>query len=555
MFYNFSPEDNPCQDIKYLLPVRGCETYSFTVPKSIVPEIDLPYVAWFEDCEGNVYNDNIELVLDGSECVYIDRTAVAYFQVKRVDAFVCWSDEIIIVDRAQTSECAELYSSALLAGGDPAGFGSGLRAQYLGSPTALTGIDDYIAFLLFAHAIPVANSPYYGTMTLLPNNIIKWEIPEADFITAFGHTPNEVKLGFCSNGNNIFEIEVLQDFSICVCEDDPTRDFGLPYPSLPAGIGWARMVYNGGFPLQENQSIIFTYKDSECAPDNALIELRWDNPAAATILNESDFADWLILQTGGWIANYIVVGGELWLYFNIQFARRLGIELCGNFFKFCGYSYGTGYGFNPPIDPFQIITQPVCCPGDKPCVQTYPSWFVHICLPTLPDGTIGRFYIQALSLSDEYPKYYSNWLKYDSSCFSRLIRFKNKQNFAGQPYENDPLFANQVRVGIEFRDVQFAKKEVISYNSNGIIRKIYSQNNIKRVLETDYFDFGIHDDMRLALEHDSFEIYNEIKRTFVPYVLEGEYSVSTPNIRPISEIGKGKCTLVQSNKFDINSYC
>ncbi|HMS43934.1 MAG TPA: hypothetical protein PKE69_27145, partial [Pyrinomonadaceae bacterium] len=239
MFFRFNETSKKCDAAKpYLIPVASGETYSFVVPKSDIPEpADAALLIGFEDCAGNVYPVRDLPLTDGSECNYIDRTAVAYFRVKRISPFNCQADEIIIYDANETFDCAEKYLSAILSPGDPQGFGSGLRAYYGIDPVPGYGqyfrsVQDYIDYLVFVSAIPGANSPYYGTMTDLGGGLVKWEIPEPDFITAFGHSPNEVKLSFCSNGGNTFEIEVLQDFKTCFT-DDPNSLHGC-------GIAWAR---------------------------------------------------------------------------------------------------------------------------------------------------------------------------------------------------------------------------------------------------------------------------------------------------------------------------
>lgn len=554
MFVKFIETDVYCKDTNpYVLPVLACEQYAFSIPKSVVPDNENGWLIGFEDCDGNRYDVGAGLLTDGSECAYIDRTAVAYFKVRYVAPFNCKADEIIMFDANARTDCAEGVASAVLAGGLPENFGAGLRAFYGTSATVGYGMrianaQDYINFLLLVHAIPFANAPYYGTMTHLGGGVIKWEIPEADFITAFGHSPNEVKLSFCSNGTNLFNIEVLQDFTTCFT-DDPNGLHGC-------GIAWARFTDTSNFPLQDNQSIIFTYKESECAPENAIIELRWDNPAAAAILNISDYLDWLILQSGGWIIDKFISGSDVYVYFNVGFARDVGVELCGGFFKFCGYSYGSGYGYNPPPNPLWAVTQPICCNVDKLCPTRYEYWFTTVCLPMLREGTRGRFFIAEFSiLGTPTPIYYSNELRYDAECNSAYIRFKNKQNFAGQPYSFNPLFENRIRIGFLLREMSLAKKEVISQNSLGIIRKIYSQNLAKFAIETDYFDYETHELFRLALEHDEFEIFDGRLKKFVRYVCEGEYSVETPRIKPFLRNGRGAATLTRAQGIETNTYC
>lgn len=550
MLIRFDQAEKYCQnEPPYLIPVVGCEAYSFAVPKTDVPVSDSePFmIIGFETCDGARYSLDNNILTDGSECDYIDRTAVAYFQVKSVAPFNCKTDEIIIIDANARIDCAEGATSAITSGGLPENFGSGLRAFY-GTVHRIGGAQDYIDYLLFISAIPGANSPYYGTMTHIGNGIIKWEIPEPDFITAFGHSPNEVRLSFCSNGTNFFEIDVLQDFETCLTADPN----GL---YVCGGIAWARFTDTSNFPLQVNQSIIFTYKESACASENAIIELRWDNPAAATIFNISDYLDWLILQSGGWIINKFISGSDVYIYFNVGYARDIGVELCGTFFKFCGYSYGSGYGYNPPPDPLWAVTQPICCNADTLCPKRYDYWFAKVCLPALPIGARGRFFITTIEIGSGAPIYYSNELIYVPPCESTYIRFRNNQDYAGQPYSQYPLFWNRIRLGFLFRDVSYPKKEIISRNSAGLTRRIYSQSLIKYLCETDYFDYITHDFFALALQHDSFEVFDEEKGYFIPYVCEGDYDVNTPNVRPFVRTAKAQFSLTQSDNISTNSYC
>ena len=275
MFIDFKPrERDKCDHTPvYAIPLTGCEPYAFCIPKK-----DLPFAPddlldiGFEDCNGVRYPVTDAPLFDGGECNYIERVAVAYFRVKRVEPLNCQTDEIIITDARAQTECAELYPSAnatFLAGGDPAGFGSGLRAFYgtgagPGYGQRIENAADYIEYLLFVSAIPGGNSPYYGTMTHLGGGLIKWEIPEVDFLPAFLHSPNEVKLSFCSNGGNVFDIEVIQDFTTCFIDDPHGLD-------LFSGVAWARFTDTSGFPLKPFQSIIFSYQDYDCDPENVLL--------------------------------------------------------------------------------------------------------------------------------------------------------------------------------------------------------------------------------------------------------------------------------------------
>ena len=558
MFIDFKPrERDKCDHTpEYPIPLTGCEPYAFCIPKK-----DLPFpsnevlVIGFEDCNGKQYAIEDSFLFDGSECPYTERIAVAYFRVKRVEPFNCQTDEIIITDARAQTECAELYTSAnatFLAGGDPAGFGSGLRAFYgtgtsVGYGMRIENAQDYVDYLVFVSTMGAGNQPYYGIMTDLGGGLVKWEIKESDFLPAFLHSPNEVKLSFCSNGGNVFDIEVIQDFETCWVED-PNGLYNCP------GIAWARFTDTSDFPLKPFQSIIFTYKDLDCAPENALFELRWDDPAAAGVVDMDTYLNWLQGISGGWIINHFISGTDVYIYFNVGFARDFGVELCGGFFKFCGYSYGLGYEYNDYTpDPLYPVTQPVCCPADTLCPPRYDYWFANVTLPALCEWTEGRFYIATFSISSLFV--YSNLVRIKDKCDSTLIRFRNKQNFAGQPYSQFPLFYNQIRLGFLLESIEFNKKETISQNSSGIIRKIYSQTITKYNLTTDYFDYITHRLFALALEHDEFEIYDEVRNEWVPYILEGAYTVNTPQAKPFYKWGRGAGLLIKANEVSTNTYC
>ena len=556
MYLKFGIDKNSCDDTpRYILPVAPCELYSFAVPKKDVPfvEEDPVLLLGFETCDGERFPASELPLTDGSECDYTDRTAVAYFKVKYVAPFNCRTDEIIIFDANARTDCKEGVPSAVLAGGLPENFGSGLRAFYGTDPVVgygrrIANADDYIEYLLFVSAIPLTNSPYYGTMTHSGGGVIKWEIPEPDFITAFGHSPNEVKLSFCSNGTNLFDIEVLQDFTTCFT-DDPNGLHGC-------GIAWARFTDTSNFPLQANQSVIFTYQESTCTPDDAIIELRWDDPIAASINNITDYLNWLIFYSDGWINSFFINGSDVYIYFNVGSARDIGIELCGTFFKFCGYNYGGGgYAYSAPPAPLKSVTQPVCCNADTLCPKRYDYWFAQAILPDLDIGTRGRFFITLATLDPSAPIYYSNEVEYQPVCNSTYIRFRNNQDFAGQPYSQYPLFWNTLRIGFLFRDISFPQKEVVSFNSAGVMRRIYYQGGKKYACETDYFDDATHAFFRLILKHDNFEAFDDDTGYFSPYISEGDYDINRPNVKPFARTAKATFSLTQSNDISTNSYC
>jgi len=232
-------------------------------------------------------------------------------------------------------------------------------------------------------------------------------------------------------------------------------------------------------------------------------------------------------------------GAVVWTVNRAAFATAYSREICATEFRFCG-SVGLKYDFE--------VFSPRCCPithCEPDC--NLQKAYLHFPAGLLPGAA------QLIAYMDDTILAYSRWIEVGIHTYSALVRVRNYQSAFGYPYSMVPGWYQQIRLGLWCSEPNVRKKQLISYASTGLARKIYARLRPIYTLTTDYFDAELHLAFAAFLEHDVFMLYAETQNRFIQYVHEDNYTIDWQ--RPPYPFARAKTKLLAAQTEYTNSFC
>lgn len=175
----------------------------------------------------------------------------------------------------------------------------------------------------------------------------------------------------------------------------------------------------------------------------------------------------------------------------------------------------------------------------KNCITTPGSPFNiyagSVNLNSIPDTGLSAGDCITLSFSNGTNTYVSNCFSYNpDTCFTSLIRYQCNENAFGFYYTDmngaSLNYYNQVRLPFFLNKVQTKTKTAAYRKSTGEYIKLSAVLQQEYEVEVGWMTDGWHTCLAVALEHDTFQVWNENTSYWDTYMLdEGDYQVDWKN--------------------------
>lgn len=201
--------------------------------------------------------------------------------------------------------------------------------------------------------------------------------------------------------------------------------------------------------------------------------------------------------------------------------------------------------------------------GDKVVSYIPNAEFVNdLCTADLDDGQCILFILY--NSASGTVAAYSNCLNFVADpCYTRRIQYTNAKNSFGFYYEDDPLgtgatYFNKARVYMTLHSPQFPTDKTVFTLSTGITKKLSSVVRKKYDVLVDYQVVQFHQSLTMALEHDTFKVYDDEDEGYDEFVSmdDSQYNIEWQD-EPGRYTNIGRATFsIQTTPFNNqNSYC
>ena len=174
------------------------------------------------------------------------------------------------------------------------------------------------------------------------------------------------------------------------------------------------------------------------------------------------------------------------------------------------------------------------------------SWLSGVTLQDCITLVYGGITLQCMQLVD--------------GCFTSLIKYRCNENSFGFAYYalsggSNVLasFYNQVRLPIFIHNPQTKSDKEVYRRSDGNYVKLKAWMEKQHEMETDWLPDFWHDCLHVAIEHDDFEIYNDVSAAWVQYSFkDGDYEREWKN-EPGINLNNCKATF-KLNEMPFNNF-